>query len=678
MFESFFYSLQDDIKFFLLFPILAAIFRTIFIAVYSPYPSLEGRWKTVFECYRYGFWWGMDYNAYMFLVPFLLISVPSIWFPDFYSDYGHWFRLVLGSIYGLILYVAFVAKMIFYHHFHDIFNYLIHMGKNAEKNNLIDVFFNEDHGLLILLAIPVYMAIFGAAIYATGFIPYIPYYHFDTTWVQYLCNGLLFVGSILAFYWVRYGGTFMHDDKPEWDTIPSIVKEDIFFARACPDDLVALKEVRKKPLSESAMVPEETLEESIAYLMPAEVGDHWKDLKNPLYAYERVATGPKIKKPKHIFLIAGESVPQCMMDPMFEGLHVFDGTRAFMNRKDSISFNHALPGGNISRPSIVSFLTGIFDAQLELNEKEIFWNVQFTTALARQMKRVGYKTLYWYGGNASNGNFNKFGTAQGFDEVISATDICGPDAPKTWVGVYDDVFLNKAAELIKDMDEPTFHFIYTTSNHGPFKIPDSILQYDPTTKLENVPDDLRKDKTRIKIFGTAHYADRSMHEFINTIQSTFADSLIVYTGDHSVNFASLSGTTYLPRDFTLREQYCTPIIFNHPELEGMTWQNKGIATHMNIMPTLIDLVADKGFTYYSMYEPLTAASEELLVTPKQWITPEELGDSVHSLVEPLGISTPEGTHKTLVKEHEGLKRSKALLHLTEWFLRHGKDCLEEK
>ncbi len=678
MFESFYYSVQDDIKFFLLFPLLAAIFRTIFIKVYSPYPSLTGRWKTVFECYRYGFWWGMDYNAYMFLVPFLLISVPTIWFADFASSYGNIVRLVLGSIYAFILYVAFVGKMIFYHHFHDIFNYLIHMGKNAEKNNLMDVFFNEDHGLIILLLIPVYLAIMALAIYYAGLIPHIPYYHFDSVWLQYVCNGLLFLSCILGFYWVRYGGSFMHDDKPEWDTIPSIVKEDIFFARACPDDLVALKEVRKKPISESSVLSEEILEESIASLMPEKCYNTWKDLKNPLYAFERIATGAKIKKPKHIFLIVGESVPQWAVDPFFEDVHVLDRTRSFMKKQGSVAFTNALPAGNISRPSIVSLLTGVFDAQLELNEKEVFWNVQFTTALARQMKRLGYKTLYWYGGNASYGNFNKFGSAQGFDEVISATDICGPDAPKTWVGVYDDVFLNKASALIQEMEEPIFHFIYTTSNHSPYKIPDAVLQFDAEKQLAGVTQDVRQDKKRCKALGTAFYADQAMHHFIDKIQEIFPDSLLVYTGDHSAQYGNLSGTDYLPRDLTIREQFCTPIIFHHPELDGATWNHRGIATHMNIMPTLIDLVADKGFTYYAMYEPLTATSEELLATPKQWISEGLIGDSEHGLMEPLGPSTKEGTSKILIKEHEGMKKSRAMLHLTEWFLRHGKDCLEEK
>ena len=40
-------------------------------------------------------------------------------------------------------------------------------------------------------------------------------------------------------------------------------------------------------------------------------------------------------------------------------------------------------------------------------------------------------------------------------------------------------FLENIAQQIKEIDEPTFHFIYTTSNHGPYKMEDDLLDYDP-------------------------------------------------------------------------------------------------------------------------------------------------------------------------------------------------------
>ena len=143
MFEHFNMSMQQDVKLFLVFPILCAVFRSVFIAVYNPYPTLANRKKSLWTCFRYGFWWGMDFNAYMFLIPLILVSLPAA-FLSFFSEYGDVLRVAIGLVYAIILYAAFMGKMIFYRHFHDTYNYLIHMGKHAEKHNLIDVFFNRE------------------------------------------------------------------------------------------------------------------------------------------------------------------------------------------------------------------------------------------------------------------------------------------------------------------------------------------------------------------------------------------------------------------------------------------------------------------------------------------------------------------------------------------------------
>ena len=74
LFSLFYASLQQDGKLFLFFPILCAVFRLIFIAVYNPYRSLKGKGPVIWHCFRYGFWWGMDFNAYVFLIPLVLLS----------------------------------------------------------------------------------------------------------------------------------------------------------------------------------------------------------------------------------------------------------------------------------------------------------------------------------------------------------------------------------------------------------------------------------------------------------------------------------------------------------------------------------------------------------------------------------------------------------------------------
>ena len=100
MSEQFFLSLQQNIKLMIWVPILSIIFRLIFMRVYNPYSTWTGRWKSVLGALRYGFWWGMDFDAYVFLVPLVFVTIPALWF-DTYHQYGasHWINdLLLCSI----------------------------------------------------------------------------------------------------------------------------------------------------------------------------------------------------------------------------------------------------------------------------------------------------------------------------------------------------------------------------------------------------------------------------------------------------------------------------------------------------------------------------------------------------------------------------------------------------
>ena len=622
MSEQFFLSLQQNIKLMLWAPILSAIFRIIFMIVYNPYPTWKGRWKSVLGSLRYGFWWGMDFDAYVFLLPLVLVTLPALLF-DGYHQMEDTVRLVGLTIYSCILYAAFAGKMIFYKHFHDTYNYMVHYGNHAEKRNLIDVFFNQDRGILVILGlIPItfiswYMGDFFLSL------PFIPYPTIEGTWPNVAWNIGLVAASVLGFYWFRYGGTLSHDDKPEWDTIPTVVKEDIFFARATVPDLCALETVLKHPLRDEYTASTEDIDDAIHRIVPKEYKD--QDLNTPLHAFKCVASGPRIDKPQHIFFIVGESIPQWSLDEPYKDLNICPGLWDFKDDPHTAQVPNFLPAGNVSRPSIVSLLSGVYDAGMEINEREAFWHEPLPTSLAAQMKRLGYDTIYWYGGNASYGNFNHFGKAQGFDRVESASVFCGPDAPKTWVGVYDHVFLEHIEQEIKSLEHPTFHFIYTTSNHGPYKMEDSLLDYDPEKVMPNLGDDLKSNKKRNKELATYRYSDKAIFNFVHAMKEAFPNSLFVVTGDHSNLFGSLNNTSLIQRDYTLRDTFCTVGLLQHPAFTK-DMITAPIGTHMSLMPTIIEAIAPKGFEYYSIVPSLFDEQPDTLVTPYQWITPHMMGD----------------------------------------------------
>ena len=629
---------------------------------------MRGRWQSLIGALRYGFWWGMDFDAYVFLIPLVLITIPGLWF-DIYHQYEDLIRITALILYSCVLYAAFAGKMIFYKHFHDTYNYMVHYGNHAEKRNLIDVFFYQDKGAFVLLGfIPISLASWymGRLFLALPSIPY-PGYYLTDTWMIVGWNILIVVLSIILFYWFRYGGTLSHDDKPEWDTIPTVVKEDIFFARATVPDLCALETVYKNPLRSEYTASEEDINDAIKRIVPNEYKDTWQQLDNPLYAFKKITKGPKIKKPKHIFFIVGESIPQWSLDETHKLLNICPGLWDFKSQPHTVQIPNFLPAGNVSRPSIVSLMSGIYDAGLEINERESFWKGVFPTSFAHQMKRLGYQTIYWYGGNASYGNFNHFGKAQGFDRVESASIFCGPDAPKTWVGVYDHVFLENIEQQIKSINEPTFHFIYTTSNHGPYKMEDSLLDYDPEKVMPDVGEDLRSNKTRNKELATYRYSDKAIFTFVEAMKKAFPDSLFIVTGDHSNLFGSLNNTSLIRRDYTLRDTFCTVALLQHPDLnQDMIVSSKG--THMSLMPTIIEAIAPKGFEYYSIAPSLFEDQPETLVTPYQWITDSLIGD-VRGDYGESNVATTEPVEPVRpIDNHADNARDWTLL--TMWLINH--------
>ncbi|WP_293986133.1 LTA synthase family protein [uncultured Megasphaera sp.] len=622
MFVQFFLSVQQDIKLWIFFPILCAVFRAIFIAVHKPYPSLAGKGKALRECFRFGFWWGMDLNAYVFVISLILVTLPGLFF-GFWHDAGDGIRIFLGLLYAFVLYCAFVGKMIFYSQFHDIFNNIVFLGEKAEKHNLVDVFFNQYHGARKLALIVPYMIVVYGVLQAFLHIPSLPYPPLHG-FFYYSFNTVFVLALIAAFYFFRYGGTFMHDNKPEWDTIPAVVKEDPFLAKATVDDLIALKILRRHPMNETLQQSPQKNLDLVRPFIEAK-GGSVASFDQAMAAFRHTAKGAKIKAPSHIFLIVGESYSQPYFDPAFADLHIADEGKRFMADPHTAVIPTALSAGIISRPSIVSLMLGIFDAGLELNEREAFWQGTMPTSLPLQLRKLGYETNYWYGGSLANGNFGHFAPACGFDHAYSAIDICDPKAPRSWVGVYDHIFLNKAAEMIRQRtdEKPQFHFIYTTSNHGPYKMPLHDLGFDGD-KIMKVQQDVLDEKIIPKVLGTFWYSDRAINHFIDEMKAAYPDSLFIVTGDHGFQCSELQHTSFMKREYTFRELHSPVLMFQHPQLDAHSLADNHIGGHMNIMPTLFELIAPAGFTYYSLFDSLTEPVP-YCVTPYHWVNQEAIG-----------------------------------------------------
>mgnify|MGYP000320339219 CR=1 FL=1 len=141
------------------------------------------------------------------------------------------------------------------------------------------------------------------------------------------------------------------------------------------DDLVALEQVMKHDLNEAY---EHTDEEDLAAIAPL------VPVKNAPFRFSQsclclspCGKGRAHHKPRHIFLLVGETYLQQFFDPAFASLNLVSGGRFLKDDPHTAQLTSALSAGIISRPSIVSLMSGIFDAGLELNEKKASGRTNF-------------------------------------------------------------------------------------------------------------------------------------------------------------------------------------------------------------------------------------------------------------------------------------------------------------
>lgn len=637
MFESFFMGVQQDLKIFILAPVLCTIFRAVFIAVYHPGLDFSRDKSRLWHCFRYGFWWGMDFNAYVFLISMITVSIPGAFLPAYYAA-GDIVRAVGVTVYLIVISAAFIGRMLWYYHYHDVYNHLLWLGKNADKKNLLDIFFNQDHGALILLGLVPLIAILWLSANSVLLLPSISFPVFDIYWQQMVFNTAVVLSSVAFFYYFRFGGTFAHVNKPEWDEVPTIVKADVLLGKATMDDLVNLEIIWHHKMNELMTHSDDESIEKINHIMPKEWQQgKWRNLGNPLDAFKRKAKGAKIKKPKHIFLIVGESYSEAAFENVFADLNIANGCKALSKEDSAFSLNNFLSGGEISQPSIVGLVSGIYDIDLELNEKKEYWEKTIITALPVQMKKLGYRTVFWYGGALNWGSLQHYLPGAGFDEAYGGNDFCPADSPKTWLGVYDHIFLDNAAKLIKEQDneQPVIHVLYTTSFHGPYRIPVEKYGYDFNGSLpEKVKACADKNDNLKRKIGCFWYMDMAIAKFCTEMRNVYPDSMFVVTGDHTAEFVYESGVIERTEP-SLRERSSTMFFINHPDLKKEMFVGNRVGCHMNILPTIIELIADKGYEYTTLFPPLTEKQSKV-VTPHHWLTEENIGKFKDNVFEKCG------------------------------------------
>jgi len=358
---------------------------------------------------------------------------------------------------------------------------------------------------------------------------------------------------------------------------------------------------------------------------------------------KKSAQGAKIKKPKQIFLIVGESLPNWILLEKFAELHLADNLKIFA--KNGAYCETFLPNGGSTISAVTGIVTGFADANLYLSTIPESYAEIFPTSCAPQMKKLNYTTNFFYSGKATWENIFEFTKAQGFDNFFCEVDIKNKfsDASGNVWGV-DDKFLYQLVEQNLDFTQNNFSIILNSSNHAPYTV---------DLKSENIfTDDVK--------IGHLIYAEKILCEFIKKIQAREPESLFIIVGDHADRF----NVDKNPSNY---ERFCVPLIIFGCGVQQNFFDKNCAGSQIDIVPTIIEIIAPKDFEYYSVGKSLT--ENKIGVNYQFFITKNFIGSANNFPLEPEKISS-ENAEIDLFEIENCINFVRGISY---WRVKHGKN-----
>lgn len=587
--EELFKNIQQDCKLYLFILGVFCLFRIGFIIILNSYISEATTLKDIIVALYYGMRISLKSAGLVAVVSFALCTIVHF---VVRSGKVKKIRYMIGSVYIALLSLLFYARIPYYEQFHMGFNQLLFNTFNDDVNAIFHTLV-EQYKLPIRLVMTVVTALLLSKCLKSWLDTRAYHLPRFSTWyrnVAFRASLLVIVYYVVIF--VRFGGSMTYAYNIDWEN--SGVTKDEFLNEAILDDVQAL--YRAYTLHERVMastgldMDPGRIAEYGTYLAGYKLDSSKVD-----DFFKKEAQGAKIKKPQHVFLIIGESYANWPLLPQYKDLNIANGVRNIIAQEDSAYVSSFLPNGMSTISGIMGIVTGLAEANLYLTYLPESYKEPYSTAIAPQMKSLGYKSRFWYAGPTSWERVKDFTLSQGFEEFYGMGDIQSQSG-NVWG--CDDKYLFQAVSEGVDDPRPTFDVIMNISNHAPYTVDLEQEGFDPDSVISGLPDKLKEDKDLIKKLGHFWYADKVMTHFISEMRKKHPDSLFLIVGDHADRLNLQSNPS-------LYERYTIPFIVYGKGVNKNLFPDNVAGSHINVAPTLLELLSPKGFVYHSLGESLT-------------------------------------------------------------------------
>ena len=187
--------------------------------------------------------------------------------------------------------------------------------------------------------------------------------------------------------------------------------------------------------------------------------------------------------------------------------------------KEGVLFTNMFANSFRTDRGLVSVLSG-YPAQPTTSIMKYPRKTQSLPSIAGSLRKAGYRTKYYYGGDADFTNMRSYLVSSGFESIVSDRDFSVSERLSKW-GAHDHVVYNRVLnDLQEEANQPTekkepyYRVLQTSSSHEPFEV--------PFRRLEN---------DRLNAFA---YADSCLGDFIQRFKELpqWENTLVVLIPDH--------------------------------------------------------------------------------------------------------------------------------------------------
>lgn len=256
--------------------------------------------------------------------------------------------------------------------------------------------------------------------------------------------------------------------------------------------------------------------ENISFFDDKEIEDLYTPIHTDLKS-NRFITGET--KGRNLVLIILEGVGQEMIG--YYNTEYKKSLTPFLDSllNESLTFD-GMANGRRSIESLPSLMTGV-PSLMATDYPSSKYASNSIDGLGSILKRHGYKTAFYHGGNNGTMNFYSTSKSNGFDDYYGRTEYNNDsDYDGTW-GIYDIPFLQYSAEKMNEYKEPFAATLFLLSSHGPYSLPSDYI----------VPEYLSSNTAFEK---TVRYSNDALSLFFKKISQYewFDNTIFVIVSDH--------------------------------------------------------------------------------------------------------------------------------------------------